>query len=536
METPSEWPHIYRYDVELGLMDGRSSVPARSSCASVRHARHRDGDADDEVCDRGHRRRSSARRRSVWQKMMSQAQCRDSDRHDPEPRRVRRREGRQDRAAQERHHRAPSRSASEGPRWCPSPSPPPVNCAIDSQSSFTSVKAGSLARRGSRPAATVAPASPTVSATPPVASTPVSPTRTVGRISRGRLEHVPCPSRAPSSVFCVGGPSTAAAAPPSASLSPLDEVIAATGRRPRPADPWTVDASGFSSAGDGQAPFNLAFPALGVASDQPGMLLKDSSSEALPSWCPASSTTQFDLPMQWGTRQQHLPPAGLDYGLLSDLVAPPAYRSIWGPRFQQTEDISAMPPFAPTQSLSPEVLFGPGTQLPVDSSIQEARARAALAQANLSGHGLLSAITASVSDLQIDEQRQFFANFISSMPPSLLGSPPHSQQRGSAFAYSKKKTLTSIFNKHKCQTAPRPSMASSRRTQARICKALGMISSEDQFSDATMQAYNQFFKKPMCDDLAAGLSSLAGLDSPAAINLPESDLQAILEEVLVRAA
>ncbi|KAI5018751.1 hypothetical protein ZWY2020_043639 [Hordeum vulgare] len=172
----------------------------------------------------------------------------------------------------------------------------------------------------------------------------------------------------------------------------------------------------------------------------------------------------------------------------------------------------------------------------MDSSIPEARARAALAQANLSGHGLLSAITASVSDLQIDEQRQFLTNLIFAMPPSLLGSPPRSQLRSSASASTKKKTLTYIFSKRKPQTALRPSMASSRRTQARICKALGMISSEDQFYDATLQAYHQFFKQPISEDLAAGLSSLAGLHPHTAINLPDSDLHAILEEMLVRAA
>ncbi|KAE8818264.1 hypothetical protein D1007_03894 [Hordeum vulgare] len=172
----------------------------------------------------------------------------------------------------------------------------------------------------------------------------------------------------------------------------------------------------------------------------------------------------------------------------------------------------------------------------MDSSIPETRGRTALAQANLSGHGLLSAITASVSDLHIDEQRQFLASLISSMSPSLLGSPPRSQQQGTAPAPSKKKSLASIFNKNKTQAALRPSMASSRRTQARIYKALGLISSEDQFSDATLHAYNQFFKKPMPNDLTASLFSLAGLDSPAAINLPDSGLQAILEEGLLRAA
>lgn len=403
MDIPSEWPHIYRYDVELGLMDGRSTVPTRSSCASERHARRRDGDADDEGRDRGHRRRSSTQHRSVWQNMLSQAQCRDYERHDPEPRRVRRREGRQDHAARERCRRAPSRSASDGPRWCPSPSPPLVNRAIDSESSCTTVRAGSLARRGSTKAAMAPPASPAALVPPPVISAPASPERMVGRISRGSLHHLPCPSLAPPSVFCVGGTSAAAATTQTVSLSPLDEVLAAVGRRPRHAEPCVDDHAGATAAGAVEASLSLDFPGLGVSHEQPGLLLLDPSAVTLPSWCPSGKPPQHDPSNQWGMGQQLLPPAGCDLRFFSDIAAPPAYRSIWGPSFQQCEVSSGLHHLAPQQSLSPEVVFGPGAQVPMDSSIPETRARTALAQANLSGHGLLSAITASVSDLHIDE-------------------------------------------------------------------------------------------------------------------------------------
>ncbi|KAI4977852.1 hypothetical protein ZWY2020_014406 [Hordeum vulgare] len=248
------------------------------------------------------------------------------------------------------------------------------------------------------------------------------------------------------------------------------------------------------------------------------------------------SLPQSVLPALWALDQQQcLPPADLNDGVISDLLSTPAYRSIWSPRLSVPCDSNNMHTIAPPRPASLEILFGLGTQLSFDTSSPESRARAALAQANLSGHGLLSEITTSVSDLQIDEQRQFIDKLISSMSPSPLGSSPCNQQRASASLSIKNKILASISSKSKPQSALRPSMVSSRRTQARTCKALRLISSEDQFSDAMLQAYHEFFKEPVTEDFVAGLTALAGLDSPASIQLPDSNLQDILDKVMVRA-
>ncbi|KAI4981877.1 hypothetical protein ZWY2020_022369 [Hordeum vulgare] len=48
MAQPVEWPRISRYEVDLGALDGRPAVAARSSCGSARHTRRREDDADDE--------------------------------------------------------------------------------------------------------------------------------------------------------------------------------------------------------------------------------------------------------------------------------------------------------------------------------------------------------------------------------------------------------------------------------------------------------------------------------------------------------
>lgn len=160
----------------------------------------------------------------------------------------------------------------------------------------------------------------------------------------------------------------------------------------------------------------------------------------------------------------------------------------------------------------------------------------ALSEANLSGHELLSAVTSWVSDLHLDEQRRFLAQLISSMPPLLLGEPPSAVPSDSVAPSIKKKLLAPFTRKNRAIAALRPSMTFTRRTQARVCKALGLIASEDQFSEQTLQDYLAFFKDPMTSAQAERLGVLAGLATPAAIHLPDSDLQAILDEVLTRAA
>ncbi|KAI5000486.1 hypothetical protein ZWY2020_005075 [Hordeum vulgare] len=144
-----------------------------------------------------------------------------------------------------------------------------------------------------------------------------------------------------------------------------------------------------------------------------------------------------------------------------------------------------------------DILFGPGVQLQSDPAAQEARARSALLEANLSGKGLLSAVTNSVSGLQLDEHQQFQSQLFAAMPPSVLGAPPSSAAKVTTATTIKKKVMAPFGRRIAANAALRPSMTSMRRTQARICKAMGLISSEDQFTDATLQDYLAFFKDPM---------------------------------------
>ncbi|KAI4983829.1 hypothetical protein ZWY2020_025695 [Hordeum vulgare] len=141
--TTPEYPRIYTYNVQIGTMDGRVVPPKHPSDAgSSRLPRRRDhDDADDEGQGRPRRRRAG-KRLSVWQSIVGQAQCRDTARFDPAPRRRGRHGERWGRAAA--RHRAPSRSSDRDGRWCTSPSPPPAPRQAASVSSYTAIPIGSM--------------------------------------------------------------------------------------------------------------------------------------------------------------------------------------------------------------------------------------------------------------------------------------------------------------------------------------------------------------------------------------------------------
>ncbi|KAE8796866.1 hypothetical protein D1007_27990 [Hordeum vulgare] len=191
---------------------------------------------------------------------------------------------------------------------------------------------------------------------------------------------------------------------------------------------------------------------------------------------------------------------------------------------------------------SPEGVFGPGAGInyvpiiePPVQSEEEKRARRALADANLTGLGLVAAITQRVAALQIDEQRAFIGKISSLLWASILSSPPwaiSSRQK------MKKKLLGAVKAPRQSARLSRmqSSFSSSRRSQAAICVHLGLIKREADFNDSTLRAYVDFFREPMPPENVAKLTQIAGLSSPAQLRLPESELQAILEELSVRAA
>ncbi|KAE8776774.1 hypothetical protein D1007_50537 [Hordeum vulgare] len=63
---------------------------------------------------------------------------------------------------------------------------------------------------------------------------------------------------------------------------------------------------------------------------------------------------------------------------------------------------------------------------------------------------------------------------------------------------------------------------------------LGFIKRPEEFSDDTLLAYLQFFRAPMPAENVAKLAEIARLSFPSHLRLPDSELQAVLEELAGR--
>ncbi|KAE8813729.1 hypothetical protein D1007_09237 [Hordeum vulgare] len=160
----AEYPRIFTYNVQIDTMDGRVVPPKRPLDAGPsRLPRRRDDDADDEGRGR-QRRRRAGKRRSLWQSVVGQVQCRDTARFGPTPRQGGRHAERRGRATN-RHH-APSRSSDGEGRWCTYKSPPPpATRQTISASSSTAIPAGYVHRPSSSRSRQGAATAPTATAT-----------------------------------------------------------------------------------------------------------------------------------------------------------------------------------------------------------------------------------------------------------------------------------------------------------------------------------------------------------------------------------
>jgi hypothetical protein len=165
-------------------------------------------------------------------------------------------------------------------------------------------------------------------------------------------------------------------------------------------------------------------------------------------------------------------------------------------------------------------------------SQEEKRARSALEAAGLTGAGLLDMLTSRVGALQIDDQRAFIARIAALLSPSVLGTAPLKDPPARP-THLKKKLFGSIRGQRKSTRLHklRNSFSSSRRSQADICKQLGLINSIDDFNDDTLMSYINLFKAPIPEANIAKLVKIAGVDSPSQLRLPAEELQALLEEL-----
>ncbi|KAE8785793.1 hypothetical protein D1007_40433 [Hordeum vulgare] len=258
------------------------------------------------------------------------------------------------------------------------------------------------------------------------------------------------------------------------------------------------------------------------------------ATSVLPSYdLPPLPPSLESLVWDWTSLQQPLPAPGW---MMPVQYEGPCWLPGWGmPNLP-------VPRAEPSWATGPEVVFGPGAATsnfqPCGSYVQseeETRARRALAAANLTGPSLVAAITQRVAALQIDEQRAFIGKIASLLLASILGARPQT-------TYPRHKLKNKLLGAVK---APRQSahlsrmqssFSSSRRSQAAICVQLGFIKREADFNDSTLLAYLEFFREPMPPENVAKLAQIAGLSSPSQLRLPETELQAILDELSVRAA
>ncbi|KAE8802859.1 hypothetical protein D1007_21396 [Hordeum vulgare] len=187
-------------------------------------------------------------------------------------------------------------------------------------------------------------------------------------------------------------------------------------------------------------------------------------------------------------------------------------------------------PFGPATGYSSGAQAGFITDNSPMQSMEEARARKALADVNLSGPGLLMAITDKVSILQIYEHQLFISKIASLLSRSILGAAPVATPSPRPL---RQRILSVVRGARQSSRLQRrkSNMSSSRRAQAAISVELGFISRPDEFSDNTLLKYLQFFRSPMPPENINKLANIAGLSSPSQLQLPNAELQAILEDL-----
>jgi hypothetical protein len=193
-----------------------------------------------------------------------------------------------------------------------------------------------------------------------------------------------------------------------------------------------------------------------------------------------------------------------------------------------------------------EVLFGPGAWMPspVSRPACQPTPDVELADQDPISHDplpaavLLEEITARVACLQIDEQRLYIAKIAALLSPSILGLAPPKGTIPPGPAQFKRKLFSSAKGKRQSARLRKlqSSFSTSRRSQAAICKQIGLIDKLDDFTDDTLLEYVELFKTRLLPGKLAGMAAIAGVSSASELRLPDVELQALLDELHVRSS
>ncbi|KAE8813728.1 hypothetical protein D1007_09236 [Hordeum vulgare] len=146
------------------------------------------------------------------------------------------------------------------------------------------------------------------------------------------------------------------------------------------------------------------------------------------------------------------------------------------------------------------------------------------------GREIATVIISRVASLPVEKLRWFIGRVVDLLSPSLLGAP---MLPDSELGKIKKKlfsSMTKLSKKTKAHAASHSFMVT-RKSQARFCIRLGLINDISEFNEDTLKMYLSFFKHPMPEPLLSKLAEVFGISAPPCINLPDNDIQLILDEL-----
>ncbi|KAE8814483.1 hypothetical protein D1007_08560 [Hordeum vulgare] len=147
-----------------------------------------------------------------------------------------------------------------------------------------------------------------------------------------------------------------------------------------------------------------------------------------------------------------------------------------------------------------------------------------------SGRELVNAIVSRVASLPSEKQRWSIGRVADLLSPSLLGVPLRTDPTPGQI---KKKLFASMtkMTKSNRSHATSSSYMASRKSQARFCVRVGLIKDINEFNEDTLKTYLSFFKNLVPEPLLSKLAEVVGILAPPRVNLPDEDLQLILDEL-----
>ncbi|KAI4973317.1 hypothetical protein ZWY2020_029025 [Hordeum vulgare] len=536
--STAEYPRIFTYNVQIGTMDGRVVPPKRPLDAGPsRLPRRCDYDVDDEGKGR-QRRRRAGKHRSLWQSVVGGDAA--TSPFDPKTRlwwsaswRLRRATNR---------HRAPSRSSDREGRWCTSKSPPPTATRqAASASSSTAIPAGYVHRASSSRSRQGAAAAPTAAVIVGRSSSRQSPSTADNTARSTAADNLPytrwgVQAGKQKMELQAAGDAWNGTQAAMAALYPLDEIVAAASNHNvqhifLTTRPTTEDDGLHGSMLNSFGEMGISYPATNQLMHQP-------SGEPSVAAMPGQPSTQLPTAADhagndWVTNRSIPEAISWDHLVAADSAQRTFFNNCginahslntWDAFVARTPAIDFTGMQGPPPHIHSEICFGPGVQISQSGSAREQMDNVA------PGREIVTAIISRVASLLVEKQRWFIGRVADLLSPSLLGAPMLPDSEPGKIKKKLFASMTKLSKKTKAHATSHSFMAA-RKSQARFCVRLGLINDISEFNKDTLKMYLSFFKHPMPESLLSKLTEVAGISAPPCINLPDTDLQLILDEL-----